>query len=74
MTHLTNKEIQDDLVTKFPGSAETAKEIDFGCFAEEDLVKTIKEDVEALQAEEILKGVEILGFTLDTVTGILSRV
>ncbi|KIW10476.1 hypothetical protein PV08_11440 [Exophiala spinifera] len=74
MTHLTNKEIQDDIVAKFPAEAETAKAINFGCFTGEDLVKSIKEDVEALKAEEILKGIEIVGFALDTVTGLLSAV
>lgn len=74
MTHLTNKEIQEDVAAKFPRSAETAKGIDFGCFTGEDLVKSIKEDVQALKAEEILAGVEILGLALDTVTGLLREV
>jgi carbonic anhydrase len=71
MTHLTNESIKEDVRKRDVDGSADASKIDFGCFTEADLEKTILEDVETLKGESLLKGVEIRGFVLTTETGVL---
>lgn len=69
MTHLTDDGIREDIAKRHPNHPEAAEGIDFGCFRAEDLEKTILEDVNALKAEKLLEGVDVIGYVLDTETG-----
>ena len=71
MTHLSNDKIRDDVVKRDVKNHEHVAGFDFGCFTAEDLEKVILEDVEALKAEDLLRGVEVRGFVLTTETGVL---
>ena len=72
MTHLTDEGMLADIRKRSPAEvAATAEGIDFGCFRADDLEETIKKDVHTLRAEPLLEGIDILGFALDTVTGVL---
>lgn len=73
MTHLTDEGIREDVRKRDPGDAAAAEKIDFGCFTEEDLEKTILEDVATLKGEKLLKGVDIRGYVLSTETGHLQE-
>ena len=76
MTHLTETQIREDV--KKRGNSDAARDAEnipsFGCFAAEDLEKTIREDVEALKAEALLSEVEVRGFVLSTETGLLREI
>lgn len=74
MTHLTDEQIKEDIRKRNPDDAAAAENIDFGCFAESDLEKTIVKDVESLKAEKLLRGVDIRGYVLSTETGRLQEV
>lgn len=72
MAHITDDLIKEDAKKRGVESGELVH-VDFGCFAEEDLEKTILEDVETLKKEKVLEGVEIKGYVLSTETGVLSE-
>ena len=75
MTHLTDNQIRQDVKKRDAnGATRDADKMSFGCFAADDLEKTILEDVEALKAETLLKEVEVRGFVLSTETGVLREI
>lgn len=72
MTHLTQDSITEDAKNRGV-AAEDLAAIDFGTFPTEDLEKTIVDDVATLKAQDVLKGVDIRGFVLDTDTALLKE-
>jgi hypothetical protein len=73
MTHLTAEQIKGDIERRHGGKADTTG-IDFGCFSTAELEKSIHDDVKALEADVLLRGIEVRGFVLTTETGLLREI
>ena len=72
MTHLSQEQIVGEAKERTPDAAADIDAMgDFGCFAKEDFEETVKKDVRTLRAEKALKGVLILGFTMNLDDGIV---
>lgn len=75
MTHLTEEGLRHDAKTRTPDAAAEVDAVEsYGCFDAADFEKTIKEDVLTLRRAKVLAGVDVRGFALDTVTGIVTEV
>lgn len=72
MTHLTDGQIRDDI--RQIGADESSLKMEFGCFAAEMMEEIIKKDVQELKDHEILQGVEVTGYVLETESGLLRQV
>ncbi len=70
MTFLTNDGIKEDMSKR---GVKGHDDIDFGCYTAEDLKKSVLEDVQILQADSLLKGVDVRGFVLSTESGLLEE-
>lgn len=69
MMHVTPKEIIDTVAKDGPGAKRQAEKIDFRVFSSEGFEESVREDVRTLRSAEVLAGVNIYGFKLDTFTG-----
>ena len=73
MGHVTEDEVRAYAKSKNPAAAADVDKIDFGLWKEEHLQDTVREDVRKLRAEKSLEGMEVLGFVLDTQTGVVTE-
>lgn len=55
-------------------SGEAAAQIDdlhFGCYTAAELESSVRQDVDVLRASPALAGIEVLGFVMETETGVV---
>jgi hypothetical protein len=74
VTCFDDQHVKDDVKKRTPAEAARADAIEFGTFAPEDFEDTIRKDVQTLKDEQMLNGIEILGFSFITETGELRLV
>ena len=73
MTHITDEEIRQDAKKRTPNAVGVNDNTVYGCAPASDFEKSIWEDVEILRSTEVLAGVDIRGFAMDTETGFVSE-
>ncbi|KAB8338706.1 hypothetical protein FH972_021651 [Carpinus fangiana] len=69
-THLTDDQITREAKERTPKAAAEIDAMHFGCFKEQDLENSVKVNVDILRATTALEGVQVLGFVLETETGV----
>ena len=72
MSHLTDAEILDDARARTPDA--NLSGVEPGCFTDAEYIDAIKQDVLAMRAEKALAGMQIWGFEMDTVSGLVRPV
>lgn len=72
MMHLSQQQIVDEAKKRTPGATDKIQALgDYGCFTEEELEKSVIEDVQKLRGEKSLEGIQVLGFTMDLNDGLV---
>lgn len=74
MIHLSDKGVKSDIKNRTPTQATQADAIKFLTFPHEDVEDVVCRDVQVLKDEEMLDGLNILGFVFVTETGELKQV
>lgn len=74
MIHLSDEGVKSDIKNRTPTQATLADAIEFLTFSHEDVEDVVRRDVQVLKDEEMLDGLNILGFVFDTETGELKQV
>lgn len=72
--HITNEEIIREAKARTPDAAEQIDSLHFGCYTADELESSVKEDVDVLRASPALAGLNIIGFVMETETGLVKLV
>ena len=72
-THITADEIHDGAKEKTPDALAEVDAIQYRLGPASNFEKMIREDVDILRSTKALAGLDIRGFALDTVTGVMTQ-
>ena len=73
ITHITDEDIRQDAMKRTPNARGVNEHVAYGCIPASEFEKTIQEDVEILRSADVLAGVDVRGFAMETETGFVAE-